>query len=75
MSIGMLEALHAAFDEMETDKTVVVLTGSGNTFSADLDLKVFPGGLANAMYTKIKAGAELALCVLRKEEYLCLLSP
>ena len=64
MSIGMLDALHAAFDEAERDKTVVVLTGRDNTFSAGFDLKVFTSGSANEMYTMLKAGAELALRVL-----------
>lgn len=64
MSIGMLEALLAAFVEAERDKTVVVLTGSGNTFSADFDLKVFTNGNSNEMYTMLKAGAELTPRVL-----------
>jgi enoyl-CoA hydratase len=64
MSIGMLDALHGAFDEAERDKTVVVLTGRGNTFSAGFDLKVIANGSANEIYTMLKAGAELALRVL-----------
>ncbi len=64
MSIGMLNALHAAFDEAERDKTVVVLTGRDNTFSAGFDLKVFASGSANEIYTMLKSGAELALRVL-----------
>ncbi len=39
MSIGMLDALHGAFDQAERDRTVVVLTGRGNTFSAGFDLR------------------------------------
>lgn len=64
MSIAMLEALHAAFDEAEQDKTVVILTGRGTTFSAGFDLKVLTGGLAHELYTMLKAGGELALRVL-----------
>ncbi len=64
MSIGMLDALHGAFDQAERDRTVVVLTGRGNTFSAGFDLKVFTSGSANEIYTMLKAGAELALRVL-----------
>jgi enoyl-CoA hydratase/carnithine racemase len=51
MSIDMLEELHAAFDEAERDKTVVVLTGRGKTFSAGFDLKVLASGSAHEMYT------------------------
>jgi enoyl-CoA hydratase len=64
LSVRMLEALHAAFDEAERDKTVVVLTGRGATFSAGFDLKVFAGGSAEEIYAMVKAGAELALRVL-----------
>jgi enoyl-CoA hydratase/carnithine racemase len=64
MSIDMLEALHAAFDEAERDKTVVVLTGRGKTFSAGFDLKVLASGSAHEIYTMLKAGGELALRVL-----------
>jgi len=64
MSIRMLNALDAAFDEAERDKTVVVLTGRGNNFSAGFDLKVFANGSANEIYTVLKAGAELTLRVL-----------
>lgn len=64
MSISMLNALHAAFDEAERDQTVVVLTGRGKTFSAGFDLKVITNGSAHEIYTMIKAGAELALRIL-----------
>src|SRR5207248_569033 len=64
MSIGMLAALHAAFDEAERDGTVVILTGRGKAFSAGFDLKVFASGSANEIYTMLKSGAELALRLL-----------
>ncbi|HKD74937.1 MAG TPA: crotonase/enoyl-CoA hydratase family protein [Ktedonobacterales bacterium] len=64
LSERMLEALHAAFDEAERDKTVVVLTGRGATFSAGFDLKVFAGGGASDLYRMLKAGSELALRIL-----------
>jgi len=64
MSIRMLGALHAAFDAAERDKTVVVLTGRGNNFSAGFDLKVFASGSANDIYRMLRTGAELALRVL-----------
>jgi enoyl-CoA hydratase len=41
LSIGMLQALHAAFDRAEEDNAVVVLTGREGYFSAGFDLKVF----------------------------------
>jgi enoyl-CoA hydratase len=64
MSIRMLGALHAAFDEAEKDKTVVVLTGRGNNFSAGFDLNVFTSGSADEIYTMLKAGGELVLRLL-----------
>jgi len=64
MSVTMLEALHAAFDEAEREKTVVILTGRGTTFSAGFDLKVLANGSAHEMYSMLKAGGELALRVL-----------
>jgi enoyl-CoA hydratase len=64
MSINMLEALHAAFDEADRDQTVVILTGHGQTFSAGFDLKVLAGGAASDVYHMLKSGAELALRIL-----------
>lgn len=64
MSIGMLEALHAAFDAAERDQTVVVLTGRGRAFSAGFDLNVLSSGNAHEIYTMLKAGGELALRIL-----------
>src|SRR5579862_5591579 len=59
LSLGMLEALHSALDAAEQDQTVVILTGSGQTFSAGFDLKVFATGSAQDIYRMLKAGAEL----------------
>ncbi len=64
MSIGMLEALHAAFDEAERDQTVVILTGRGRAFSAGFDLNVLTTGSAQEMHRMLKAGGELALRIL-----------
>jgi enoyl-CoA hydratase len=64
MTVAMLSALHAAFDEAERDGTVVILTARGKAFSAGFDLKVFSDGSAHDMYTMLKLGAELALRLL-----------
>jgi enoyl-CoA hydratase len=64
MSVAMLSALHAAFDEAQRDGTVVILTARGKAFSAGFDLKVFSDGSAHDMYTMLKSGAELALRLL-----------
>ncbi|MGI8335628.1 crotonase/enoyl-CoA hydratase family protein [Actinomadura scrupuli] len=42
-SIPMLRAVHAALDQAERDRAVVVLTGRENHFSAGFDLNVFAG--------------------------------
>jgi enoyl-CoA hydratase len=60
MSSAMLAALHEAFDQAEKDDAIVILIGRGKTFSAGFDLKVFSDGDANANYTMLKSGAELA---------------
>jgi enoyl-CoA hydratase len=64
MSIGMLAALHSAFDEAQRDGTVVILSARGKAFSAGFDLKVFADGTAQDIYTMFKSGAELALRLL-----------
>ncbi len=64
MSISMLEALHAAFDQAERDQTVVVLTGRGRAFSAGFDLKVLASGSAQEIHRMLKAGGELAFRIL-----------
>ena len=64
MSLSMLNALHAAFDEAEHDKGVVVLAAKGRHFSGGFDLNVFARGSAEEQYLMVKAGAELALRIL-----------
>ena len=58
MSIPMLEALHAAFDQAERDEAVVLLTGREGMFSAGFDLKVFPQGPEPTM-KMLRLGATL----------------
>ncbi len=64
MSIEMLNALHAAFDEAERDKTLVLLSSRGKHFSGGFDLNVFAKGTAQDQYLMLKGGAELALRIL-----------
>jgi len=64
MSVAMLNALHAAFDQAERDKTVVILKARGKHFSGGFDLSVFAKGSAEDQYRMVKAGAELALRIL-----------
>jgi enoyl-CoA hydratase len=64
MSLAMLNALHAAFDQAEKDKTVVILKARGRHFSGGFDLNVFARGSAEDQYLMLKAGAELALRIL-----------
>jgi enoyl-CoA hydratase len=64
MSVAMLKALHAAFDEAERDKTVAVLSATGRHFSGGFDLNVFAKGAADEQYEMVKAGAQLALRIL-----------
>ena len=64
MSLAMLNALHAAFDQAEKDGTVVILKARGKHFSGGFDLNVFAKGSAEDQYLMVKAGAELALRIL-----------
>ena len=64
MSLAMLNALHAAFDQAERDKTVVILKARGKHFSGGFDLSVFAKGSAQDQVLMVKAGAELALRIL-----------
>jgi enoyl-CoA hydratase len=41
LSVAMLQAVHAAFDQAERDNAVVILTGRERYFSAGFDLNVF----------------------------------
>jgi len=58
MSLAMLNALHAAFDQAEKDKTVVILKARGKHFSGGFDLSVFAKGSTEDQYLMLKAGAE-----------------
>lgn len=60
LSIPMLKAIHACFDQAERDAAVVVLTGRENYFSAGFDLKVFAGGEVDQVVEMLKLGATLA---------------
>ena len=64
MSLNMLSALHAAFDQAEQDKTVAILKARGKHFSGGFDLNVFAKGSAEEQYLMVQAGAELALRIL-----------
>src|SRR5476651_1157131 len=64
MSLAMLNALHAAFDQAERDKTVPILKARGKHFSGGFDLNVFTKGNAEDQCLMVKAGAELALRIL-----------
>ena len=64
MSLAMLNALHAAFDQAEREKGVTVLSSRGKHFSGGFDLNVFAKGSADEQYQMVRAGAELALRIL-----------
>src|SRR5260221_2120481 len=64
MSLDMLNALHAAFDEAERDRTVAILKARGKHFSGGFDVNVFARGSAEDQYLMVKAGAEPALRIL-----------
>ena len=64
MSLAMLNALHAALDQAEKDKAVVILKARGKHFSGGFDMNVFAKGTADDQYLMVKAGAELALRIL-----------
>src|SRR5260370_6615524 len=64
MSLNMLSALHAAFDQAEQDKPGAILKARGKHFSGGLDLNVCAKVSAEEQYLMVKAGAELALRIL-----------
>ena len=64
MSLAMLNAVHAAFEQAERDQTVVILKARGKHFSGGFDLGVFAKGSAQDQVLMVKAGAELALRIL-----------
>jgi enoyl-CoA hydratase len=59
-SVPMLQALHAALDQAERDRAVVVLCGRESYFSAGFDLKVFAGGDVEQVLQMLRLGATLA---------------
>jgi enoyl-CoA hydratase len=65
MSLGMLEALHGAFDRAARDRAIAVLrSGRRGLFSAGFDLKVFASGDVGASVAMVRSGAELAMKLL-----------
>jgi enoyl-CoA hydratase len=64
MNVGMLSALHRAFDRAAAESAIVVLSGRETIFSAGFDVKVFSAGDAEGSRTMVRLGAELALKVL-----------
>ncbi len=59
-SVPMLKAIHAAFDQAERDKAIVILTGREGYFSAGFDLKVFASGDVDQVIEMLTLGATLA---------------
>jgi enoyl-CoA hydratase len=59
-SIPMLQAIHAALDQAESENAIVVLGGRENYFSAGFDLKVFAGGDVEQVLEMLTLGATLA---------------
>jgi enoyl-CoA hydratase len=62
-SIAVLRAIHAALDQAERDRAVVLLTGRENYFSAGFDLKVFASSREQSL-EMLTLGATLAERVL-----------
>src|SRR5258708_33708232 len=63
MSLNMLNALHAAFDQAEKDKTVAILKARGKHFSGGFELKVFAKVILQETYLECESGAALGLRV------------
>jgi enoyl-CoA hydratase len=57
MSVPMMQALHAALDRAQSDKSVVLLTGRAGMFSGGFDLNVFKQE-KSAQFDMLKAGAD-----------------
>jgi enoyl-CoA hydratase len=64
MTAAMLQALHAAFDRAEQERSVVILTGREKIFSAGFDLNVFARQDLPEVYEMMRLGSELALRLL-----------
>jgi enoyl-CoA hydratase len=58
LGLGVLEALHAAFDRAEEEGAAIALTGREGTFSAGFDLKVFAAG-GQDLVRMLELGARL----------------
>lgn len=58
LGVGVLEALHAAFDRAEEEGAAVLLTGREGLFSAGFDLKVFAAG-GDQLIRMLELGAQL----------------
>lgn len=66
MSVAMLRDLAAAYDRAEADQAIVLLRSArSGVFSAGFDLKVFAANDPDASLAMVRAGAELALRILR----------
>ena len=66
MSLDMLIAVAAAFDQAERDHAAVILcSGRSGLFSAGFDLKVLASGDVEASLAMVRSGAELALKLLQ----------
>jgi enoyl-CoA hydratase len=60
LSIATLRAVHAAFDQAERDRAVVVLGGREGYFSAGFDLRVFAAGDPGEALEMLTLGATLS---------------
>ena len=63
LSLAMLTDLNAAFDQAESDRAVVVLTGREGVFSAGFDLSTMRAGGPDAS-AMVRGGFELAVRML-----------
>src|SRR5258708_19840873 len=61
MSLNMLNALHAAFDQAEKDKTVAILKARGKHFSGGFRLNRFAKGNAADHHLLAKPSPDLPL--------------
>jgi enoyl-CoA hydratase/carnithine racemase len=75
LSIEMLRAVHAAFDQAQSDRAVVLLTGRERSFSAGFDLGVFGSGDGPRIGEMLMLGATLAERILTFETPVVIASP